>query len=69
MLVHRPKAVICKIGTYDIIVSSDNPLEQESKFTQFCQEFKTVLMMVAGQASPAVGKDKVAPIVANEGMS
>lgn len=70
MLVHRPKTVICKVGTYDIIVSSDNTVEDEAKFHKFCQEFKAVLMMMVGQATkPTTDSCAVGPVVAHEGVS
>lgn len=73
VLVHRPKRVICKVGTYDIIVSSENSLENEEKFNQFCQEFKTILMMMVGQGPKSAelpnDEDKVGPIATNPGVS
>ena len=44
VLINRPRKVICKIGAYEITVSSDNTLEQSDKFDAFCQDFKGMLM-------------------------
>ena len=52
MLVNRPKQVICKIGGYNIIVASDDVLEDEEKFGKFCQEFKGVLVVLSKAAAP-----------------
>lgn len=54
MLVRKPRRVICKVGTYDITVSSDNDLENGDKFDKFCQEFKMVLMSMVASTKKEV---------------
>ena len=44
VIINRPRRVICKIGTYDITVSSDATLEESDKFDAFCQDFNGMLV-------------------------
>lgn len=66
MLINRPRRTICKVGSYDIIVASDNQLEDGTKFDNFCQEFKMVLMAVVGAAKKG---PQVVPTVAHPEVS
>ncbi len=65
MLVNRPSKVICKVGNYDIIVRSENQLEDSNKFDNFCQEFKMVLLAMTKAAS----NEKAQPAIAHEELS
>ncbi len=65
MLVSRPRKIICKVGNYEIIVASDNQLEDADKFDAFCQEFRMVLVAM----TRAADNKKAQPTVAHEGLS
>ncbi len=65
VLINRPKKIICKVGKYDISVSSDNDLEDMTAFDDFCSEFRMVLMAMVGSTN----KPKTVPTVGHEAMS
>ena len=47
MLINRPKKVIAQVAGYQIIVKSENDLEDADRFNRFCDEFKAALMVLA----------------------